>query len=428
MRWLLSLFHSTCRQAFSTNWKWTVIRRLPGPLRPCARIIVGKTPDPVKQVGLGAHLRPAQRGLLGWLVMVVSSLLLCGFGPPRLVDREIAPTVRISVGELRALSEDRMIPAITAQSYLLYDLTTETLLFAQAAQEARAPASLTKLMTALLVLERADLQATLEIGVEDLSEGTSMGLAVGDRVTVTDLLWGLLLPSGNDAAKALARLVAGSEAAFVVEMNARAAQLGLQQSHFANAHGLDAEGHMSSAADLLLLTRTLWQYPLFRTMVGTARVQWNGRTLVNTNEWLNSFAGATGVKTGTTDQAGECLVAAVEREGSTVLLIVMGSTQRYADVAALYDAYESAFRRQQADGRDLSILNRVFDGAGKVWYMQPTGEAPLLLRNRVGVPTLQTFRRLAWTPEQTPSRGEEIGTLEWWAGGKLIGAQGLVVR
>ena len=228
-----------------------------------------------------------------------------------MVDREISPTTRVSVGELRNWAAQSAQPEVTAQSYMLYDLASGSVLFEQNGDVARAPASLTKLMTALLVLEKNDLSAVVEIESQDMAEGTTMGLAIGDRVTVTDLLWGLLLPSGNDAANALARHVSGSVPEFVAAMNRRSQELSLNRTHFVNPHGLDAEGHMSSAADLLALTRKLLEYPLFRSMVGTARVQWNGRDLYTTNEWLVSFEGTTGVKTGTTDNAGECLIASV---------------------------------------------------------------------------------------------------------------------
>jgi D-alanyl-D-alanine carboxypeptidase len=255
-----------------------------------------------------------------------------------------------------------------------------------------------------------------------------MGLAVGDTVTVTDLLWGLLLPSGNDAATALARHVGGSVDGFVATMNARAQELGLAQTHFANAHGLDAQGHVSSAADLLALTRELWAYPLFRSMVGTARVQWNDRDLWSTNEWLTTFEGATGVKTGTTDEAGECLVASVERDGRTVLIVIMGSQARYEDAAKLYDTFRAAYAWDTANGRELSIINRVFDENGRVWFMHPTGAAPTVLQHQPGVPEVRSFRRLAMPEGDILAAGVQVGVLEWWAGAELIGAQALVVR
>ena len=397
-----------------------MIHRLLGRNRPRTRIIVITTSGSVKQAHLSAQ----------WIwLLFAASLFLCGFGPPHLVDREIAPTARVSVGELRAWAAQGQPPQLSADSYLLYDIDSDQVLFEHNSRVARSPASLTKLMTALLVLEEGNFDAAVRIEPEDLIGGATMGLAAGDLVSVTDLLWGLLLPSGNDAATALARHVGGSVDAFVADMNSRAQQLGLAQTHFKNPHGLDEEGHTSSAADLLTLTRELWQYPLFRSMVGTARVSWNGRELFTTNEWLTSFEGATGVKTGTTDKAGECLVASVERDGRTVLLVIMGSTARYEDAEKLYDAFRSAYDWDAVNARDLSIINRVSDETGRIWYMQPTGAAPTLLQHQPGVPEVRSFRRIEMPGDDDMiGPGTKVGVLEWWAGAEMIGAQPLVVR
>jgi D-alanyl-D-alanine carboxypeptidase len=397
-----------------------VIHRLLGPIRPRTRIIVFSTLGAVKQAQSSAHAI--------WLLMAVAALFLCGFGPPRLVDREVGPTARLSVGELRAWADQSQMPQLTAQSYLLYDLGSGQVLYEHNSDAARAPASLTKLMTALLVLERADLNRLVQVQPEDLVEGATMGLAVGDTVTVTDLLWGLLLPSGNDAATLLARTVGGSVSDFVIAMNQRAQELGLQQTHFVNPHGLDADGHLSSASDLLILTRALWGYPLFRSMVGTAVTQWNGRDLISTNEWLTTFEGATGVKTGTTDNAGECLVASVERDGRTVFLVVMGSTQRFEDAAQLYDTFRASYSWGATDGRDLSVINRLYDEEGQVWFMQPTGAAPTVLQHQPGVPEVRSYRRLEVPDGDSLVAGTPVGILEWWAGAEMVGSQTLVVR
>lgn len=396
-----------------------MIHRLLGPNRPRTRIIVLSPSVPVKQAQLSAH----------WLFLFMAGMavFLCGFGPPKMVDREIGATARVSVGELRAWAEQSESPQVSAQSYLLYDMSSDQILYEQNGSVARPPASLTKLMTALLVLEKNQLDDVVEIVPEDMIEGATMGLAVGDRVTVTDLLWGMLLPSGNDAAHALARHVGGDADRFVAMMNQRAHALGLQQTHFVNPHGLDAEGHVSSARDLLQLTRELWVYPLFRSMVGTARIQWNERELISTNEWLSTFQGATGVKTGTTDNAGECLVASVERDGRTVLLVVMGSSNRYADSATLYENFRTSYAWDGADSRALSVLNRVYDGRGEAVFVQPTGVAPMVLRHRPGVPEIRSYRRLE-LPEGEIVPGMQVGLLEWWAGSEMIGSQTLVVR
>ncbi len=397
-----------------------MIHRLLGPIRPRTRIIVFGKPASVKQAYLNALP-------ILWLMLFMTPLL-CGFGPPRLVDREVAPTVRISVGELRSWAEQSTLPDLSAESFLLYDMGSDRTIFAHNSATARAPASLTKLMTALLVLEHADLDDVVTVEAQDMAEGATMGLRVGDVVSVQDLLWGLLLPSGNDAANTLARHVGGSVEEFVRMMNARSQTLGLQQTHFVNPHGLDATGHVSSAEDMLQLTRALWTYPVFRTMVGTARVAWNGRDLLTTNEWLATYDGVTGVKTGTTDNAGECLIASVERNGRTVLLVIMGSSRRYQDAATLYETFRAHYAWATADGAELSVFNRVYDDEGQVLFLQPTGVAPTVLQRNVGAARLRSYRRLQLPEDALPAPGTQVGILEWWAGDDRVGTQPLVVR
>jgi D-alanyl-D-alanine carboxypeptidase len=242
------------------------------------------------------------------------------------------------------------------------------------------------------------------------------------------LLWGILLPSGNDAANALARHIGGSSANFVLMMNQRAQALGLQQTHFVNPHGLDADGHVSSAEDLLALTRELWNYPLFRSMVATTNVPWNGRELLTTNEWLTTFEGVTGVKTGTTDNAGECLIASVEHDGRTVLLVILGSLNRYADATALYAAFQASYAWETPNGGELSVINRVYDEEGRVYFLQPTGVAPTVLHHQPGVPELHSYRRLDVPGDEELAAGAQIGVLEWWSGAEQIGTQPLIVR
>ena len=294
-----------------------------------------------------------------WAGCLVVLPLVAGFGPPRLVDREIAPTARVSVGELRRWAELRALPDVTARAYLVYDVASGQVLVGEGMDDAVPPASLTKLMTALLVLERGGLDELVTIAPEDIIDGATMGLRPGMQLSVTDLLWGLLVPSGNDAALALSRHVSGDSSTFVEVMNRRAAELGLSKTHFVNPHGLDEAGHVSSAQDLLQLTLRLWSDPLFRTMVGTGRVTVGGRELRNTNEWLTSNRAAVGVKTGTTPAAGECLIAAVERAGRTIFVVVLGSRERYADTGRLLAATDAAFAWMPARAEELSVLNRM---------------------------------------------------------------------
>lgn len=372
-----------------------------------------------------------RRGLQAWLVWTFCCLflpLVTGFGPPKLVDREIAPTARVSVGELRRWAEVRALPDVTTSHYLVYDLTAGQLLFGEGMDEAHPPASLTKLMTALLVLEQGDLDAQVTVLPEDIIGGASMGLRAGMQLTVGDLLWGLLVPSGNDAALALARHIAGDVATFVERMNRRAEELGLAQTHFANPHGLDAQRHVSSARDLLQLTVRLWAEPLFRTMVGTPRVTVAGRELRNTNEWLSTNPAAVGVKTGTTPAAGECLIVAVEREGRTLLVVILGSRDRYADAGRLLEATEAAFAWTVASAEELTVLNRVYAADGTARWLRPTGMPPVVLQMGPGVPTLTAFRQITRDALAGASTGAQVGQLDWFAGDEWVGMQTLVVR
>src|SRR3990172_91439 len=176
-------------------------------------------------------------------------------------------------------------------------------------------------MTALLALERGQLDRLVRVDVDASQLGYSsvMGLRPGEELTLEDLLYGLLLPSGNDAALAVAGHLGGSVARFVDLMNQRAAELGLVNTHFANPHGLDAPEHYSSAADLVRLARTAMANPTFAKIVSTRERTVRGKLatyeLRNTNRLLGTYPGVDGVKTGSTDAAGQCLVAAAQRGG-----------------------------------------------------------------------------------------------------------------
>lgn len=275
-------------------------------------------------------------------------VLTLGFGPPSLTESDDAG-MAIRRTQLTGLLAMRP-PTSTAQAVLVMDMETGRPVLERNARTQFAPASITKMMTAVVVLEHADLGATVTVQPDDLEEGSTMGLRAGDVVTVEDLLWGLLLPSGNDAAETLARFVGGgSVQTFVGMMNDKAAALGLTGTHFANPHGLDDDGHYSTALDLATLGRYAMQKPLFARIVSTRDYTVTaGRRfeLHNTNQLLYLTAdvpGVNGIKTGFTDNAGDSLVASVEREGRKVIVVVLGSTNRTAAAAGLVRFAYSAF-------------------------------------------------------------------------------------
>jgi serine-type D-Ala-D-Ala carboxypeptidase (penicillin-binding protein 5/6) len=207
------------------------------------------------------------------------------------------------------------------------------------------PASLTKMMTALLVLERADLRSVVTVSREASREtGTRLRLAPGDRMPVIDLLAAMLIGSANDACHALADHVAGSEKRFVDRMNARAREMGLSGTRFANACGHDARGMHSTARDLARLAETAMGNPVFAKMAGledgwiSTADAGKKFSLENKNLLIGRYRGAKGVKTGFTGRAGKCLAAFAERDGKRVLLILLNAPDRWWKAEEILDA------------------------------------------------------------------------------------------
>ncbi|MSQ31214.1 MAG: D-alanyl-D-alanine carboxypeptidase [Dehalococcoidia bacterium] len=232
-------------------------------------------------------------------------------------------------------------PAISGDAAILLDEASGVTLFQKDAHARLPPASLTKIMTALVALEQGHLDAEVTVNIDSrrMRGSTVMGLVPGDRLTLEDLLYGLMLPSGNDAALALAEHVSGSTEAFVAAMNQRAADLGLVDTHFANPHGLDAAAHYTSAFDLAVLARVAMQRPDFRKIANTKYRVVMGAvatyTLGTLNPLYDRLSGVDGVKTGYTRTARQTLVGSVTRDGHRVLVVVLRSSDRASDGAAL---------------------------------------------------------------------------------------------
>ena len=221
---------------------------------------------------------------------------------------------------------------ISAVSAIVIEADTGTALWEKNADEHRAMASTTKIMTALLTIEAGGLDREFTVDpLAILVEGTSMGLREGDRVSRRDLLYGILLPSGNDAANAAAVSVSGSIGAFVELMNSRAQELGLSNTHFVTPSGLDADGHYTTARDLAKLAAFAMKNEVFREVAAckSAEVEFGNppykRTLYNSNKMLRRYDGAIGVKTGFTDNARRCLVSAAERDGVTLVAVTLNA-------------------------------------------------------------------------------------------------------
>jgi len=241
-------------------------------------------------------------------------------------------------------------PIVSATAVAVIEEPCGAIVHGDNARARLSPASLTKIMTALVAAEQADIAQTVSITVDGgaLSASTNatiMGLQPGQSLGMVDLLYGMLLPSGNDAAIQIAEYIAGSVEEFSVLMNAKVEELGLEDTHFANPHGLDEPGHYTSAYDIAILGSHLLDDPDLAAIVGTRSYQphWDGPPVRNLNLLLGQYPGALGVKTGYTEQAGQTIVAAAERDGRRFIVSVLGSTDVFVDATSLLDwAFASA--------------------------------------------------------------------------------------
>lgn len=225
----------------------------------------------------------------------------------------------------------------SASSAVLIEQSSGRVLYQQAPDEERLIASVTKIMTALVALEHGDKNQSYTVTALDMAEGSSMYLKPGDTLLLEELLYGLMLVSGNDAALAVAHCVSGELDDFVALMNETAEKLGLTHSHFANPNGLDAEGHYSSARDLSMLAAYALENQDFRRIVSTASVTIGGRYLKNHNKLLRLCEGCIGVKTGFTKAAGRTLVSAATREGMTLVCTTLNDGDDWNDHMELLD-------------------------------------------------------------------------------------------
>jgi serine-type D-Ala-D-Ala carboxypeptidase (penicillin-binding protein 5/6) len=220
-------------------------------------------------------------------------------------------------------------PNVVAQSAAVVDSYSGDFLFAKNENAKQYPASSTKILTALIVIESGDLDHLVTVDLADTKvEPSSLGLKPGEQYTRRQLLYGLLLKSANDVAMVLARDNAGSIPAFAEKMNLRAAQLGATSSHFVNPHGLHDPNHYTTAHDLVLIGRAAMQQPLFREIVSTIYYTWKAPSgqidqLRNHNRLLRHFAGCNGLKTGYTRIAQQVLVSSALRGGHEVISVVL---------------------------------------------------------------------------------------------------------
>ncbi len=304
-------------------------------------------------------------------------------------------------------------PAISARSAIVTDADTGAVLFEREADRRSLIASTTKIMTGLLACRDLDPDAVVTVPEAAVGvEGSSMYLQNGEELTVRDLIRGMMLHSGNDAAAALAILHSGTVEAFAAEMNRTAEELGLTETRFANPHGLDSDENYSTARDLARLAAAALENDRFRETVSTRTCTAAGRVLTNHNRLLWQYPGCIGVKTGYTKAAGRILVSAAEREGRRLICVTIHAPDDWRDHCALLDA---AFAR--CEPRELARK-------GECLTTSPAPDSrPLIAAASLTVPLRPEEEvRLEFIPGLAPSvcTGREAGVVRVWLETRLL--------
>lgn len=233
---------------------------------------------------------------------------------------------------------------VSAKSAIVIDMASNRVLFEKDAYTKRGPASTTKILTALLAIENVELNDMVTVSPHAAAtEGSSIWLSPLEKISAHDLLYGLMLSSGNDAATALAEHVSGSEEAFVIKMNQRAIKIGAYNTNFTNPHGLPDENHYTTAYDLALISSAAMKNENFAEVVATKNktISWEGaewdRSLSNHNKLLKMYEYATGIKTGYTKKDGRCLVSAAEKNGLGLVAVTLSAPDDWNDHIAMLD-------------------------------------------------------------------------------------------
>lgn len=321
---------------------------------------------------------------------------------------------------------------IKAKSAILLEVNTGKILYEQNSDEKLPPASITKIMSLLLVMESINSgKLSLEDVITASEHACSMGgsqiwLEPGETMTVDDLLKAAVIASANDATVALGEAIAGSEEGFVAMMNARAKELGMTNTHFINATGLDAEGHLSSAHDVAIMSRELIKHDLIKnySTVWMDTLRDGESELVNTNKLVRFYEGTTGLKTGTTSNAGYCLSATAERNGLKLVAVIMSgntSQERFNGAKKLLDYgfanYEYSSIAPLLDTNSINIKNGV-QNAVKIKVQ--TNFGTLLKKSDTAAVTQQiNLSKEINAPVRT---GDPVGTIDFYLNGQQIGS------
>lgn len=279
------------------------------------------------------------------IILIIEIVTICSFAKADDEDEEEFLNDEIVNQTIETVSDTTDEPILNARSAVIYDRTTKQMIWGKNENDRRAMASTTKIMTAIVVIENSNLQDIVTISKKAANTGGSrLKIKEKDKISVNDLLYGLMLRSGNDAAVALAEYVGGSIDGFANMMNKKAEELQLKNTHFVTPHGLDDDNHYTTAFELAIISDYALNNEIFRKIVKTksSSISINGvnRNIYNTNELLGNMYGVDGIKTGFTNKAGRCLVTSCTRGENQIITVALGcdaKKQRTSDSVRLIE-------------------------------------------------------------------------------------------
>ena len=311
---------------------------------------------------------------------------------------------------------------ISAKAATLYEPTSKKVIYSKNGEERLPMASTTKIMTAMVVVDNCNTMETVIIGPESVGvEGSSAYLSEGDEYTVLELLYALMLQSANDAATALAYYVAGGISEFSEMMNRKANDLGLENTHFTNPHGLDAEDHYTTSNDLAIMSAELLENEILREIVSTYKKTFTyderTRTYINHNKLLRLYADAAGVKTGFTKRSGRCLVGAAERDGMTFISVTLDAPSDWSDHTALLDFAFDSYEKIQltAKGDYLQNINVVGGDKESVYISAKENLEVIKEKETTDIEEIISLPKYLIAPIK---EGETVGRVTYKVGGR----------
>lgn len=331
-------------------------------------------------------------------------------------------------------SEATVNVSVSAKSAVLINAENGEIYFSKNAEEKLPMASTTKIMTALVAIENSEISDTVCIDRRAVGvEGSSIYLTDGELLTMEDLLYSVLLASANDAAAAIAIEIGGSIEGFADMMNEKARSLGLENTHFDNPHGLDSEGHYTTALDLAKIAAAALENETFAKIASTYKHSFDGengtRTVINHNKLLRLYEGCIGVKTGFTKRSGRCLVSAAERDGMLLIAVTINAPDDWNDHRAMLDSGFSAYHKLSVvKENEYRIFLPITGGKEQAVLLTNKCEISAILPSHISLGDCEIDAELPHFLYAPVEKGDIVGKLVCKADGEIIGESEIIAE